>query len=102
MRDIGVTGVQTCALPIFLADHLGILPGPAGEPDRDVFGSPNDVLVGDDVALLVEHEPRAPSRPVLRGCHVHADHPWAAARVDLRSEARRVGKECSSRWSPYH
>ena len=20
----------------------------------------------------------------------------------LRSEARRVGKECSSRWSPYH
>ena len=21
---------------------------------------------------------------------------------DLRSEERRVGKECSSRWSPYH
>ena len=24
------------------------------------------------------------------------------ARPDLRSEERRVGKECRSRWSPYH
>ena len=22
--------------------------------------------------------------------------------IDLRSEERRVGKECRSRWSPYH
>src|SRR3989449_10204618 len=25
-----------------------------------------------------------------------------AARSDVRSEERRVGKECRSRWSPYH
>ena len=25
--------------------------------------------------------------------------PWL---LDLRSEERRVGKECRSRWSPYH
>ena len=34
-----------------------------------------------------------------------ADHPGdGAKRVDatLRSEERRVGKECRSRWSPYH
>ena len=24
------------------------------------------------------------------------------ARVETRSEERRVGKECRSRWSPYH
>ena len=24
------------------------------------------------------------------------------SRTDLRSEERRVGKECRSRWSPYH
>ena len=24
------------------------------------------------------------------------------ARIDVRSEERRVGKECRSRWSPYH
>ena len=26
----------------------------------------------------------------------------AGARKDVRSEERRVGKECRSRWSPYH
>src|SRR3989454_11266476 len=26
----------------------------------------------------------------------------AAALLDMRSEERRVGKECRSRWSPYH
>ena len=28
--------------------------------------------------------------------------PAAAAVVGTRSEERRVGKECRSRWSPYH
>src|SRR2546425_1809119 len=31
--------------------------------------------------------------------------PWGLDRIDqgaLRSEERRVGKECRSRWSPYH
>src|SRR5260370_41748763 len=27
---------------------------------------------------------------------------WEAERQDRRSEERRVGKECRSRWSPYH
>ena len=27
---------------------------------------------------------------------------WRGHRVVLRSEERRVGKECRSRWSPYH
>src|SRR3712207_9163924 len=27
---------------------------------------------------------------------------WAFTRVVSRSEERRVGKECRSRWSPYH
>ena len=27
---------------------------------------------------------------------------WILPRVGLRSEERRVGKECRSRWSPYH
>src|SRR2546425_9565152 len=28
--------------------------------------------------------------------------PLGVAQVPLRSEERRVGKECRSRWSPYH
>ena len=28
--------------------------------------------------------------------------PEAYRNIDVRSEERRVGKECRSRWSPYH
>ena len=31
----------------------------------------------------------------------HVDH-GKTTLVDERSEERRVGKECRSRWSPYH
>ena len=30
------------------------------------------------------------------------DADYAQETIDLRSEERRVGKECRSRWSPYH
>ena len=34
-----------------------------------------------------------------RGTH---DGSLSASRIIYRSEERRVGKECRSRWSPYH
>src|SRR2546430_6870157 len=34
--------------------------------------------------------------------HEITDAPERAARALVRSEERRVGKECRSRWSPYH
>src|SRR5690348_17845634 len=77
IRDGRVTGVQTCALPISkLACRLG--------PERMA------------VALLLR---RRRVRPRARPFE------WIAAVLDLalqRSEERRVGKECRSRWSPYH
>ena len=33
---------------------------------------------------------------------VSAETAWTAAEDGTRSEERRVGKECRSRWSPYH
>ena len=36
---------------------------------------------------------------------IHACHAWGhgfESRTHRRSEERRVGKECRSRWSPYH
>src|SRR5690349_24968463 len=65
IRDLYVTGVQTCALPIFGVGGRG----------RAVF-----------------HQPREPAE---EGAGVHFLHA-------LRSEERRVGKECRSRWAPYH
>src|SRR2546430_6860572 len=86
IRDLTVTGVQTCALPILAAEERGV----RHMPDRD-------------------EEPVHQMRRDLAGLevpHVHARH-LARLRVadgvdDARSEERRVGKECRSRWSPYH
>ena len=33
--------------------------------------------------------------------HTSSEHPWSSSRAE-RSEERRVGKACRSRWSPYH
>src|SRR2546429_6520378 len=66
IRDVAVTGVQTCALPIF--DQLGRVGGHAdrgGDRDAGQVDLDHDAVLG-------------------------------------RSEERRVGKECRSRWSPYH
>src|SRR5437773_11693661 len=61
IRDRDVTGVQTCALPIY-REHEPIAVGPDG-------------IVGIEAQELLPQ---------------------------TRSEERRVGKECRSRWSPAH
>src|SRR3712207_7138435 len=85
IRDIGVTGVQTCALPIFGGDVDAALVRAA---DPDLLGrlDPHRRLGG------------------LAGLDLRRRRlePEAAVVVGLRSEERRVGKECRSWWSPYH
>src|SRR3712207_780591 len=39
---------------------------------------------------------------VWGGQHVRLEVTDGGARIEYRSEERRVGKECRSRWSPYH
>ena len=34
--------------------------------------------------------------------HIERRTPLYTRKNDIRSEERRVGKECRSRWSPYH
>src|SRR2546425_8389336 len=74
IRDKLVTGVQTCALPIYQGDPARVAP--------QVHGG--EVGVGGDDGDVERVEPED-----LR-------------HDDGRSEERRVGKECRSRWSPYH
>src|SRR3546814_5294460 len=80
-----VTGVQTCALPIYRRP---------GEPVGPVEDRPLPVPVGIDVeAQATRQEGRG-----IVGRTLSAQN--------RRSEERRVGKECVStcryRWSPYH
>src|SRR5256885_2661723 len=86
IRDYKVTGVQTCALPIFARAR-------------------NSCRARAASALI-----RASSNRFNNSARSRAREHWRASSnrkarsgvVNTRSEERRVGKECRSRWSPYH
>src|SRR5258708_18486128 len=83
IRDDLVTGVQTCALPI--------------SQNKDEVMEMIDPL-HDFVFVLREVHLDA-------GLHVkglEGNPVFLLQGGEKRSEERRVGKECRSRWSPYH
>src|SRR3712207_7514268 len=82
IRDIGVTGVQTCALPIWMPARRA---GASVSPDCVPLPVPARItpLVGSASTTFIPG-----GNPTLAQA--------------TRSEERRVGKECRSRWSPYH
>src|SRR5690349_22044046 len=87
IRDLYVTGVQTCALPIcYDLEAAAILlcesDGTAEEVAHEI----------DRVEAVLKHA-GATRLTVSRD---------EAERLRFRSEERRVGKECRSRWSPDH
>src|SRR2546429_5753367 len=77
IRDVAVTGVQTCALPIST---------PISWPGARWTSSCSPRKTKNSL-------PKEASRLWPSRC-------FSASRE--RSEERRVGKECRSRWSPYH
>src|SRR3546814_10603729 len=85
-----VTGVQTCALPILWSADNWTFGGAVGANDPNNDGA-NQFSVSIDGSAAV-------SSGVTLDKNVTID--------SLRSEERRVGKECvstcRSRWSPYH
>ena len=64
-----------------------------------------DVAFGADGRVL-ERDAAAAAEPAAKieiaEAFLRARLPPPDPEVDLRSEERRVGKECRSRWSPYH
>src|SRR5256885_12727949 len=87
IRDYKVTGVQTCALPIF-RDAYRI---DAAHRPLIIAGGPHAIYESYDLFSA------NPTRPGGADVVVTGEE-----FVMLRSEERRVGKECRSRWSPYH
>src|SRR2546430_12920069 len=85
IRDLTVTGVQTCALPIWMRE--------------------NQLLDADRTTLshVLQAKPRGEDgTPVVVSVVPGQTVRQALRLMQLRSEERRVGKECRSRWSPYH
>src|SRR3989449_10599224 len=95
IRDVAVTGVQTCALPI-----LEIIP--TGAINLDAAIGIGGIPRGRVTEIF---GPESSGKTTL-ALHVVGNAQragGAAAYIDAeRSEERRVGKECRSRWSPYH
>src|SRR5260370_14874669 len=73
IRDSSVTGVQTCALPIYQGGDRGR-----------------------------ERDPEQGQEPAGEEQEAEDGPGQGPRRLLVRSEERRVGKECRSRWSPYH
>src|SRR2546429_4067640 len=86
IRDVAVTGVQTCALPISVA--FAALAACSSDPMRDI----RDIF-----------QPAKGQATFTTGLKQYDNGEYAESAKNLqRSEERRVGKECRSRWSPYH
>src|ERR1035437_1085750 len=90
IRYYKVTGVQTCALPI----SVNLLIFSARTRHTSYWRDwSSDVCSSDLTAYsLSSASPTGSARIALH----------AARRRTTGSEERRVGKECRSRWSPYH
>src|SRR5260221_9038552 len=94
IRYLCVTGVQTCALPICARRD-------------ETLARCRAFVASDPVKIRIDRWPFRvlAGNWVLESAERQATGLWGA-RADRggesRSEERRVGKECRSRWSPYH
>src|SRR5690554_7692140 len=87
IRDADVTGVQTCALPIW--ENVEKIQ--SGLKARNFnLGKSNTPVT----PVILEG---SPVEATIMAKDLRENHG-----IFVRSEERRVGKECRSRWSPYH
>src|SRR2546425_2104097 len=85
IRDKLVTGVQTCALPI----SVRVGGDKMDEAIVQYVKRKYNLLIGERTAELIK-------------ITIGSAYPGSELQMMERSEERRVGKECRSRWSPYH
>src|SRR3712207_8621763 len=95
IRDIGVTGVQTCALPISNAVVGGEIRLPKG---TESLGR----ISAQTAKQVILQKVREAERETIYSEYSDRVGELVNCTAKRRSEERRVGKECRSRWSPYH
>src|SRR3546814_15264652 len=97
-----VTGVQTCALPIYLQQFVPaaiILGATLSAQNMRILRTTMLETLRADYVRTARAKGLVERRVIFR-------HAFRNALIPVRSEERRVGKECvspcRSRWSPYH
>src|SRR5258708_24167908 len=85
IRDDLVTGVQTCALPISLIQR-----------------KKSDDEISRERADAAQANEQKYQRQMNEMQQRQIESQQRVIEQQARSEERRVGKECRSRWSPYH
>src|SRR5690348_17379039 len=92
--DGRVTGVQTCALPIFLTETLAAV--------CEVTGAEPVPAMSWMFSWVPRHSVMRQPGPTRRSGEI--DGGWLHGRgaCDSRSEERRVGRESRERWAPAH
>src|SRR5205085_5911758 len=99
IRDLTVTGVQTCALPIYAKPPLKLMTTTLWEyPSQDYGREPHGDkdYVGATPAWVIW---QLLSRYTREGDTILDPMCGSGTTVDVRSEERRVGKECRSGWA---
>src|SRR5438270_4151473 len=85
IRDLTVTGVQTCALPIY---------------SYSITISSGNSVANKNFGNYLVPTPTPTATPTMTPTPTASPTPTLIPTA-IRSEERRVGKECRSRWSPY-
>src|SRR3954452_6289600 len=88
-------GIALCSNGCPLGNLILVLQAEDGIRDADVTGV-------QTCALPILNSAVVQNTTVVHRLHVDAERLEEFRRHDVRSEERRVGKECRSRWSPYH
>src|SRR5206468_8953319 len=97
IRDLIVTGVQTCALPISPPTRsIAFAPAGATPAKKRSPRSPSRLPAGRRLYGSSRQSAAIASAPPF------AKSPTIRQRPLFRSEERRVGKECTLRWSTHH
>ena len=101
IRDSPVTGVQTCALPICF-DVIETLESSLAVIAVILTNLPHARVSQIELLSNLEVIPQQGWRNHIKTILDLADESTTLEVPSVRSEERRVGKECRSRWSPYH
>src|SRR5690606_40058771 len=97
IRDFHVTGVQTCALPIYL-----VVTSPGWRPDQPLLAAAQAAAIPVWSEIELARRMQAADGPAWLGITGTNGKTTTVTMLESRSEERRVGKEWSARWVAQH